>query len=110
MTEVQIQLPIEGFHSWPGAFDAVGFLRDRHRHTFFVRMGFAVHHDDRDLEIFVLRDMIRAYIGMHYGTPAEFGSMSCESIARILVDEHAAMGATWCEVWEEGTGGAKVTT
>ena len=105
---VLCELPIEGFHQWPNAIDEVKFLKHPHRHTFVVRMAFGVTHDDRDKEIFILRDMIRRFIEKHYGSPAQFGPMSCESIARILLEQFRNMDAVWCEVWEEKTGGARI--
>ena len=102
------ELPIEGFHLWLNAIDEVKFLRHPHRHTFVIRMAFGVEHDDRDKEIFILRDMIRRFIEKHYGLPAQFGPMSCESIARILLEQFREMDVAWVEVWEETTGGARI--
>ncbi len=107
-TTVEIRLPLEGFHNWPGAIDQVSFLKHPHRHTFVIRAGFKVKHDDRDKEIFILRDMVSTWIEKHYGKPAQFGPMSCESIARVLVGQFRTMDLTYVSVWEEETGGARI--
>lgn len=107
-TLVLIELPIEGFHKWRLAPPEVVFLRSRHRHTFRVRMAFEVDHDDRDQEIFLLRDEVARYLHGQYGQPCEFDGMSCESIARELLKVFNGYRCAWVEVWEEHTGGARV--
>lgn len=107
-TLVLLEIPIEGFHKWRLAPPEVVFLRARHRHTFRVKMGFEVEHDDRDQEIFLLRDEVSKYLHNKYGRPCEFDGMSCESIARELLAEFRIYACEWVEVWEENTGGARI--
>ena len=80
-TTVVASFEIEGFHSYPAAPSAVGFLSARHRHCFTVRVGYSVDHNDREREIFICRDELRSYLVEAYGSPCEFGEMSCEMIA-----------------------------
>lgn len=98
---------VEGFHSWPDAFDTVAYLRDRHRHVFTIECEFAVDHDDRDIEIISQQHIIENFIRDRHGIPALFGSMSCEAIAREIVEFFT--DCVSCVVREDGLGGARVT-
>ncbi|MCE2713608.1 MAG: hypothetical protein LW688_13890 [Cryomorphaceae bacterium] len=105
---VIVQLEQEGFHNYPDAPTEVKFLRDNHRHTFRITLGFEVTHNNREKEIFLMRDEVRFMLTEFYGSPCEFGSMSCEMIAQELLEHFEEEGAVWVEVWEENTGGARV--
>lgn len=105
---VIIQLEVEGFHRYPSAPEEVSFLSNDHRHTFIVRCGYSVSHDNREKEIFIQRNLIGNYLHTEYQTPCKFGAMSCEMIAREILDRWEDDQMIWCEVWEENTGGARV--
>lgn len=100
-----VQVP--GFHRWENAPDdpRFAFLRDRHRHMFHIRMDFEVSHGDREIEIINQEEWIKRVLDCHYGTPCEFGGMSCEDIAVALLND---LHAYSCEVLEDGYGGARV--
>lgn len=97
---------IEGFHAWPAAPETVNYLRDRHRHMFTIECEFAVSHDDRDIEIITQQHAVENLIRDRHGIPALFGSMSCEAIAREIVQFFPE--CTACTVREDGMGGARV--
>jgi len=105
---VIIQFEIEGFHHYPNAPQEVDFLSDKHRHTFIVKAGYSVEDLNREKEIFIERDYIKEYLIESYGSPCEFGAMSCEMIAAEILEYAEMEGMIWCEVWEEKTGGARV--
>jgi len=105
---VIVQFEQEGFHNYPNAPQEVGFLESRHRHTFQIKIGFEVSHHNREIEIFLQREECKFYLMETYGSPCEFGEMSCEMIAQELLDFFEPDGAVWVEVWEENTGGARV--
>lgn len=107
-TTVILNLEIEGFHNYPSAPDEVKFLSYPHRHTFIITCGYLVTHLDRDKEIFIYRDLIKEYLTEAFGYPCHFKNMSCEMIAKELLEFAKEDGMIWCEVWEENTGGAKV--
>jgi hypothetical protein len=97
-------IEVEGFHFYNSAPQEVCFLKNNHRHDFRVNAKFDCLHADRDLEIFIVRDKIKNFLHNVYGNPCEFGEMSCEMIARVIVEQFANMGCFYCEVWEEKTG------
>ncbi len=85
---IGIKLEVEGFHNFPSASNFFGkeveFLEYRHRHNFNIVAKKQVCHDDRDKEFILLKREVQHFIAKRYGCPAEFGSMSCESICRKL--------------------------
>lgn len=110
-SEVFCTLQIEGIHNWPGCpFDEVAYLRDPHRHMFHIKAYKAVNHDDRDTEFIMLKRKIQLHFRHNYYETrlkcCLFGAMSCEMIARELID---AFGLTRCEVSEDNENGAILT-
>lgn len=89
-TYIGIKLQIEGMHSFPGASSIFGneveFLEVRHRHNFGIIAKAKVNHDERDREFILVQREVRAYIERIYGRPAEFKAMSCEAIARDIME------------------------
>lgn len=113
ITTVISTVVVEGFHQWPDHFHGRGFLAARHRHLFKVKAEYAVTHDDRDVEFIEAAREIKTYLERSYGTPCEFGNMSCEMIAKeIIVNASKARSQTAkivsCEVWEDDENGARV--
>jgi hypothetical protein len=122
-TEVYCTLSVEGTHNWPNCpFDEVDYLRVPHRHMFGIKAYKNVYHDDRDVEFIMLKHRIEAYLLTNYGQPIThetgweicdnkrvcvFGAMSCEMIARELIEE---FDLSRCEVNEDGENGAILTT
>lgn len=98
---------IEGFHRYPGAPTECAYLADKHRHIFVVECAFEVGHNEREIEIITQQDIIEDFIFTHWGRPAQFGTMSCESIAQELIEAFPAMCS--CTVKEDGYGGASLT-
>lgn len=96
---------IEGYHRWKDAPEAVNFLRNWHRHIFHIRCWFEVSHEDREIEIIMKQWEIENFLKEKYGAVCEFGEMSCEAIAREIMNQ---FGAEEVEVLEDGFGGANV--
>lgn len=105
---VIIQFKIPGFHNYPNAPEEVDFLSYPHRHTFTIKAGFGVDDLNREKEIFLETAKIEKYLIEKYGLPCIFGDMSCEMIALNIMGEFNSYNMTFCEVWEEETGGARI--
>lgn len=116
-TEVYCTLQVEGTHNWPECpFDEVGYLRDPHRHLFHIKAYKKVNHDDRDVEFIMLKHQIEQYLHKrYYEEPTKinihdslhkFGAMSCEMIAKELIQE---FDLSRCEVSEDNENGAILT-
>lgn len=115
VTEVYCSLRIEGIHHWPKCpHREVEYLRDPHRHMFHIKAWVNVSHDDRDVEFIMLKHQIDEYLVGKYAKTdlptsrwvCDFGAMSCEMIARELLDR---FGLSRCEVSEDGENGAIVS-
>ena len=92
-----------GFHSWPEAPDVVSFLRNKHRHLFKIKVGIPVYHNDRQREFFIEQADLNAALDAY--NMQDVGS--CEMLAAHLLN--TIPHASWCEVWEDGENGARLT-
>lgn len=97
---------IEGFHRYPDAPEFCEYLSKRHRHIFVVKCAFEVSHNGREIEINEQQHTIESYLHKKYGSPCEFGDMSCESIAQLVMEQFGAYSVT---VLEDNYGGATLT-
>jgi len=111
-TYVIVRLQVEGTHNFPKAaqlFPQVAFLADVHRHMFHIEAKVEVFHDNRDKEFIMLKREIQHYLWKSYynekGNLHHFGPMSCEMIAREILNEFNCKSVT---VWEDLENGAEV--
>ena len=115
-TNIIIRFQLEGFHNFPKAnelFPEVGFLTDRHRHIFHFELEKQVNHDDRDVEFILFKRDVMSWLTDMYGKSTqypfyyylEFGSMSCEMIAKELLSQFELES---CSVFEDGENGSRV--
>lgn len=111
-TNVIVNLQLDGMHNWPDAkkvFPEVGFLSDIHRHVFHVTLKKTVHHDDRDIEFVMFKRDVQEYLRNKYYRRDYrshfFGAMSCEMIAKELLEY---FDCVYVSVFEDGENGAEV--
>lgn len=109
-TRIVVNLKVEWLHKWEQCpIEEVSFLRDLHRHIFWIRVEKEVSHDDRDIEIIMFKRKIEFFLSMKFFTVENwchlFWNMSCEMIARLLCNE---FNLNSCEVLEDWENGAKV--
>jgi len=111
-TTVIVKLAVDGMHNFPKAaelFPEVSFLSDRHRHMFTFTAAKQVNHDDRDVEFIMFKRDILNYLTNQYSDShmrtMEFGSQSCEMLAREILERFEC---EWVEVWEDNENGARV--
>ncbi len=107
MTKVISTCRFEATHNWPGVTEHEGlsdvcFLQFEHRHMFHIKAVKDVTHDDRDVEIIMLKRSILLYLEDLYPTH-RLGKTSCEMLARDLSREFDLYS---CEVLEDGENGA----
>ena len=109
-------LDIEGLHRWDEAPDVCAYLRNTHRHTFKVKIGVRVKHEDRFVEIFELREYTSwAFYEVYptteqHGCRIDFGTDSCEAMCVKIhkkLTECCRYDIAFIEVFEEETGGAR---
>jgi len=106
MTTIIIRTRFVALHNWPKAPDVVSFLRNEHRHEFWVEVEIEVDHNDRDLEFFICKEKINRFIKNNFAYKS-LGSLSCEMIA-IKLYEGLQLPVKSISVFEDGENGAKV--
>ena len=105
---VIVQCRIEGVHRWSGCnIEEVSFLRNNHRHLFYIMAKKEVLTAERNIEIIRLQRQIIMSLQTKYGTPCDFGDMSCEMIAEWLLKQ---FNLSQCTVLEDGENGAQIET
>lgn len=102
-TRVWVTLQKEALHCWPECpFVEVEYLRRRHRHVFHIRCEIEVRHDDRDVEFIRWKQAIGCELDrLGY----DLGRMSCEALAKLLLEKFQCC---LVEVSEDGENGASV--
>lgn len=111
----EVSFQFRGFHKWNDAPAEVKHLRNRHRHVFHVTATIKQSHDDRDIEYIMLKRDLKNYMTSTFspGEPIEFGTLSCEMIAKKLVAymrrEYPKREKYIVEVLEDGENGAIVS-
>jgi len=97
---------VDGIHQWKDAPHKYEYLRYPHRHLFYIEARTEVNHTDRDIEFIDFARNIKAYLLANYWSETDkcclFGNMSCEMIARELVDEFFL---DECTVYEDNENG-----
>ena len=79
-TVILVRNRIEHQHCWPKAPAAVMYLRQLHRHVFYVDREIEVFHDDRELEFIMVQHDIDALLTHRPWNDAT----SCEQLAKIV--------------------------
>jgi len=100
------KLQVEGVHQWAECpFEEVKFLKNSHRHIFYINCEKEVCHNDRDIEFIMFKRKIIKYLNKKYsnGEYLEFNNMSCEMISIELMKEFELAK---CEVFEDNENGA----
>lgn len=115
---VYVSTAVWGEHRWPDAPARRMYLRHPHRHRFHVEHRVEVVHGDRDVEFHDLLDLVNEAIRMAalgdlgHGW-LDFGTMSCEHIARAICEfvANAYPGRNLnqvCRVAEDGINGGEI--
>jgi len=81
---IKVKTQFEGIHQWKDCpYEEVKFLRDPHRHIFYVEVVTEVTHSDRAIEFFMMKKDIDAVIKKVI-KPPDLGSKSCEMMCEDL--------------------------
>lgn len=107
-TFVKLDFDVIGFHQYEKAPKEVEFLKYNHRHDFNIKVKYQVINLDREKEIFIQTEEIKDYLHSAYGNPCQFNNMSCEMIAKEILQYGEIDGMVSVEVLEDGKGGAIV--
>ncbi len=102
---IQVNLQVEGLHHWQECdLKDVLYLKNLHRHIFYIKAIKEVSHNNRDIEIILFKNSIRKYLQETY--QGNFGNMSCEDIAEDVLRK---FDCNIVEVLEDNENGAIVS-
>lgn len=103
-TNIIVNLQYAATHCWPECpIPEVAFLKNPHRHVFHITCKISVGHDDRELEIIMFKNSILSFLEKTYS--GDFGTRSCEQIAKIILKFY---NLDYCQVLEDNENGAEV--
>ena len=97
-----VRLIFEATHYWPDAPLAQDYLRNKHRHEFYITCKIEVTHDNREIEFISFKNEIMRHLLYTY-PDHNFGTRSCEQIARELLEQ---FNLAECQVFEDNENGA----
>lgn len=106
-TNIIVRFTVEGFHQWKNAPFNRDYLRNKHRHLFYIEVKVSVLHDDREIEFHDLLDFCKVTFG-----EGDFGGHSCETLAKALINDLIAKypgREIAVSVFEDGEVGAEVS-
>jgi hypothetical protein len=81
MTSIIVKANFSGYHYWAEAPEEVSFLRNEHRHIFYVELKIEVLGDNRELEFFIVK---RQLVGFLNAYKEKTFTESCEMIGGYL--------------------------
>ena len=103
-----IRTRFEAIHSWPNCpYEDVTFLRNPHRHEFWVEVEIEVSHNDREIEFIKAKRELDRFLAGVYGK--DLGSKSCEDIAENIMNSGMFWQVQSVTVLEDGENGAKIS-
>ena len=84
---IEIQFTIEGLHKYKNAPKEVDFLRNFHRHLFYIKAKIEVFHLDRELEFLMVLHRVKKFIKDNLTYNDEYLVInSCEELAQTILD------------------------
>jgi len=94
-----------GFHQYKDAPTNVKFLKNIHRHKFYIRLGIEVFDDNRELEFFTVQAKLNTFL--------QYKKVigSCEMLATEIhqwASKEYPNRKIFAEVWEDKENGARV--
>ena len=104
---IYVQTRFEAIHCWPSCpFEEVSFLRNPHRHEFWVKAKIPVTHTDRDVEFIMAKRKLDALVSeLFHGR--DLGATSCEMMCQLII-EATILPITSISVFEDGENGAEI--
>lgn len=100
-----ITLQFPAVHRWENcSIESVAFLKNPHRHLFFVTIRIPVSHNDREIEFIDMKNKVEAYVKANYANK-DLGTKSCEQIAEEL---YTQFSASYVSVLEDNENGSEI--
>lgn len=106
-TSIVVKTQFEGKHQYVDAPPAVEYLKNIHRHLFYVEVEMEVSHDDRELEFILVKNTINKYIESHPFSIIASCEQMADLICRHLIEVYGERAMKCC-VYEDGENGGCV--
>jgi len=101
--QIVVKVQFVGFHRYRDAPEEVKFLREWHRHIFFVEAYFQ-EENSRELEFFMVKRELEKYVTTRFRD--KYFELSCEDIAEDILMHYKP--AKEVRVYEDNENGAVV--
>lgn len=106
-TTIVIKTQFEGKHQYISAPSQVEFLRNIHRHLFYVVVELSVYHDDRELEFICVKTTLNEFLNSNpFGITTSCEQMA-DAICRFLIEKYGNRNIKCC-VYEDNENGGCV--
>lgn len=111
-TFITVTNQVEGIHRYENAPVEVEFLRNDHRHMFYIKSKIQVFNEDRELEFIMVKHLINKYLmnRTDHQYCYHLGNNSCEMIAndiyKLLQDNYGSERYISVEVSEDNENSA----
>ena len=105
MKSIIVKTTFQGFHRYKDAPEEVKFLKDWHRHLFYVEVWFKVEGDNREIEFFIVKKIIDNYLNNYRDKQFEY---SCEQIAEKILNYFKVDNCYKVRVFEDNENGSEV--
>lgn len=107
---ITVKTDFVGFHKYDDAPEEVAFLKNLHRHRFYVEASIEVKHNDRELEFFMVLDQLQYKIIPFMEMSDNISSCEdkAEYIANGLLDTYGEDRSYHIYVSEDDENGAGV--
>jgi len=110
MKYIIIKTRKEAFHNWNDAPQEVEFLKNLHRHIFYIEVEISVSRNDRELEFFIVKKELDNYLEAYLNNKNRIvGSceMFAEDILRFIIGKYPNR-KYMVSVFEDNENGARV--
>ena len=107
-TTIIVRTQFNGCHRYVDAPDAVEYLRNPHRHIFYVEVEMTVTHADRELEFILVKGKLNEYLRTYPFKMEASCEHMADAICMFLSDTYGAQREIKCCVYEDNENGGCV--
>ena len=104
---IVVKTQFEGIHQYLDAPDRVDFLREPHRHTFYVEVEMRVEHFERELEFILVKRALQRYLNVEPFAVTDSCETMASKICNYLVRIYGQRDIRCC-VYEDNENGGCV--
>ena len=104
-TLIIVKTSFNAIHYWPGCnVPGVEYLKNKHRHTFYVKVKILVGHDDREIEFIDFKKQLDHFLQTFY-QEKDLDEKSCEMLCKEIFEKFSFL--SYLRVMEDDENGAE---